>query len=333
MRIGRNPWNLGPLLGGIVLFSVTGCVGSEKRAGAIVAAPEEPSDPVGPEPAPIEPSLSWADKRHAAGWSDNARAVSFGIEASVPVGAHVECRAAHASALSSTSFADCSVSEGIVNLSPAPTPDHTQGAYVLEARIVANDGEVLSSLQRSVYMHHSLDGKSPCSLGVSDDALIAKAREFVQADGVFGEASVVAAPSVKLFFAEGTQTELLSIARRFRLSADRQWLVVTRDHASRRELSCQPGIALNGRDLPRVWDPDHNGGTFVFSQTEVSCDALVSNAQGEGACLAVADGAISLVRNVARLSSKLQGFRSAGSFSPKTKDIENVKPYMIFLPD
>lgn len=252
----------------------------------------------------------------------------------VPVdveGVTYECRTGPAMMIGSIAFSACDDGDGSTpSHTPVPNPVMEEGSYQTEMRVRVGDF-ISDPVVFDFYAHRSLDSVPTCPRPLTDQEIFAAASpELLGANPpAFAANTATRNPFITLPFTnvqpspsaqqappwinltgQPFTVQARSLRRRFALSANRQMLLVQRQYVSRRGQDA--GIA-DTATLCR------NGITYSVRQgqhrdSNVDCENLVLNSQGESRCVRLVGGSPSVELRTQNGFIKLSKGRM---FSPK----------------
>lgn len=316
---------------GVIALPLSSCISSEREARNPTADPAAGSNEPG-TPAPVSPEFSLQNaKLGAMGWTDeNNQPAAVEIHAVVPDGYVAECRAGHESVVDSLAWGPCgSVSGSTIRYALSPTAGKGNGAYRFDARL-QKDGADVTVLTRSIYMHDSMNGVARCAMAPTDAELIAKAREFLPAASTFGAGTSFKAPFIHIEFSDGIEEDPASLRRRFRLSEDRKFLVITRDLGSRKNAgSCESGLTIRSRKTTVAQDSSKHSG---FKRDSYSCGVVVLNSIGDGACLDVSGTNVTFTHALMYTRRRFEHMFSSKSRQPVSEE-DAIYRKRLYIPD
>jgi hypothetical protein len=253
----------------------------------------------------------------------------------------LQCRTGRAGNTDLLAFAPCDGGLGASLVAKPFTEAQSKdpannGAWVTEARFVFSGGAASEVFRWSYYIHESMHGAVKCTVLATDDAYFTKATERLATPdaGTFepGVTARLRNPFIQVeydpplsgaFYLSGdpVKVEMLSLRRRFVLSADRKYLLITRVYESRRIRSSgnfsscfaatldkhnQKGNGLGSGGVPLP-----NEGRYHH----YSCSAVVLNRAGAGVCLsATTTGVVSFASDFHNKLANLLGWNLANKF-------------------
>jgi hypothetical protein len=280
--------------------------------------------------------------------------------------AALQCRVSRGNTAGGTWRACARVSGDTVHpFSEADSADPTKnGLYFTEVRLRFPTGGISDAFRRLVYIHDSLNGVERCDTGIDTATWVATASSWLPATGAFQPATlrnpfveIDFDPLVSSTFAVSEGDGLVkwrTLRRRFSLSADNQYLVMTRTYTARLEGAAGMGCFAAVKRVHRQRGTDSIEGNMAFQ----SCEAVVFNKTGAGMCLATSGGVpvsaeydfssaqLQLVppdyvvdvdnfawRKMGAYNVLENGTRHQSNFSPKCDDEGCASDYTLFLPD
>jgi hypothetical protein len=278
--------------------------------------------------------------------------------------ATLQCRVSHGSTPGGLWRACARVSGSTVHpFSEVDSADPAKnGLYYTEVRLRFPTGGISDAFRRLVYIHDSLHGAERCDTGIDTATWVATASSWLPPAGAFQPATL-RNPFVEIDFdplvsstfavAEGDGlVKWRTLRRRFSLSADNQYLVMTRTYTARAGAAGMGCLAAVKRvHTARGTD---SAGVMAFQ----NCEALVFNKTGAGMCLATSAGVpVSAEYDFSAAQTQLippdyvvdvdnfawrkmgafnvleNGTRRQSNFSPKCDDEGCASDYTLFLPD
>ncbi len=222
--------------------------------------------------------------------------VSLRFMTEINPNATLQCRTRRQSSLMLGAWTPCPMSGTTVKPFTAdPKNAASNGAWITEVRWAFPEGAVSDVFKFKYYTHTTLFGVARCTPFHNDSQWFAKAstRLATPDAGFFRLGSrgdtyldmpfvrVTYEPpksSVYEFYLDGSSVarDIYSLRRRFTLSSDQRYLLITRNYRATRSGSCGAGgIAIH----------KSNRGTSNSNFKRYGCDAIVLNRAGAGVCL------------------------------------------------
>jgi hypothetical protein len=278
----------------------------------------------------------------------------------------LQCRTANVASIEALSFQACDGASGTSLVVKPFTAAQSQnaannGAWATEARFVYASGEKSEIVRWTYYLHNSMHGAVKCPALATDEAYFTKAAERLASPdaGVFvpGPKAHLKNPFIVVEYdpplgakfnlsGEPVSVEMLSLRRRFSLSADHKYLLITRVYESLRNRQWNGASTCFAASLKTHEGPGHlpDGGLSpLFSISHgYSCPAVVLNHAGAGVCLKSTSGVVDFVKDFANQYTNALGWNKANKFMWRqlldTKNVFSPKSYTaetypIFLPD
>lgn len=207
-----------------------------------------------------------------------------------------QCRIGHVLTVDEAAWQDCGNETG-TDFTYIPDSVEQNGLMRAEVRYVVQGQPSEKTATHAFYVHTSLNGALECLAKASDEAYFAAAEDIgLPKVGKFTETLATANPFIQLPFEpiladafrifEGDSPvffEVLSLRRRFQLSEDGQYLLVTRMYQGRRQGRCYAVESYRVHASHLAGEPGYVLNRFKHT----ACEAVVFNSQGAAACLVV----------------------------------------------
>ncbi|MCK9523357.1 MAG: hypothetical protein M0R76_10000 [Proteobacteria bacterium] len=205
-----------------------------------------------------------------------------------------QCRVAHVLAIGDAEWQECGNATGTAFVY-TPSAIANDGLTQVEVRYVVDGQPSESTATPTFYVHNSLNGAVECPQRATDQAYFDAAESIgLPATGPFPETLATANPFIQLPFSpiksgqfqihkSPVAFEVLSLRKRFHLSDDGQFLLVTRTHKGRRTNGC---FVIQNHKVNVTHAAGESG--YVRNRYKLTaCEAVVLNSQGAAVCLVV----------------------------------------------
>ena len=205
-----------------------------------------------------------------------------------------QCRIGHVLTVDEAAWQECGNATGTAFVY-TPSAIASDGLMQAEVRYVVDGQPSESTATPTFYVHNSLNGAVECPQRATDQAYFDAAESIgLPATGPFPETLATANPFIQLPFApiksghfqvleSPVAFEVLSLRKRFHLSDDGQFLLVTRTHKGRRTNGC---FVIQNHKVNVTHAAGESG--YVRNRYKLTaCEAVVLNSQGAAVCLVV----------------------------------------------
>ncbi|MBS1960059.1 MAG: hypothetical protein JST80_11335 [Bdellovibrionales bacterium] len=255
------------------------------------------------------------------GWLDasgNALKVQF-TDTSTDTDLSFECRAGYQSEVASLAWHSCTPNAGYVV--PASSNHNANGVqlnngtYIAEVR-VKNGNNVLRSASSSFYVHPSLNNLADCTQSNSDASYFTEAAKYLSVNSHFGSATQLnSGPFKQIEWASQGTTSFATLRKLLAVNSDNSLIILRRHYSGFAGQGCSVSVGVRSRQVQAIFSVMSGLGLSASgSNHSMFCDALVINADGDGACFQNGLGRPAFIAKVySGFKSNLRGSYRSGN--------------------